>query len=197
VTLVRLAAQPLGGYSRRLRPCRGLAELEEIPAHCLLHPRFGVDDDVRALPEVIEKRLLLPLEFAVAHADRAIEGPARPVDELRRWNRSGCVIREELRDPDGLICLSVDDEDDLAEIIGPAALELPVIFRLYSMIDPDTEAHSGVGGAVAGGDAQIVLDVAPGVQDALGKCPGAARIGSSGSERLILGATVLAIEHLG
>ena len=120
VAVVGVAGQALGRDPRPLGAPRRLGEVEQVPAHRLLHahrvPIGVLERHVGPVPEAIEAAPLRRDQRLEPGADDPVEGAPAALDELGGGDAARGLVGGVLDQPDGHVGLGVDGEHELRRV---------------------------------------------------------------------------------
>ena len=197
VALVGLPGQSLGRDAGPFGPPRRLRDLEKIPPDRLLLPHRiepGLHPDVGAVPEPGEIRALAGQKRVEAVADRAVQRPAAPVDELGHRDAAGGLVGRVLGDPDRDAGHRIGGQEYLADPVIDGSRHAVGTRRVDHVVDADAERHPAAGRLVAEKDALVIQFGRPRVEH-----PMRQHGRQAGIARPVLGQAaevgVLAVEH--
>lgn len=161
VPVVGPAGQPLGRDAGPLGPPAGLAELEQVPAHGLLHAhghraRSAVlDDDVGPVPEPVQ---VLPLGGAQRVEPVAPDPGQRPpaaVAQLLGGHRPRGLVGGVLHDPQRHVGLGVGGQDQLGGAGADRRGYVVPAGDVDVVVDADGQGHPAVRRPVAQHDPTV------------------------------------------
>ena len=156
VALIGLPGQPLRRDSGPFGAPGRLRDLVEIPPDRLLLPHRiepGLHPHIGAVPEPVQIRALSRGEHVEPVPDRAVQGPAAPVDELGDRDAARALVGRVLGDPDRDARHRIGREEYLARLIVEGPRRLGRARRVDHVVNADAERHPAAGCLVAQQDA--------------------------------------------
>ncbi len=198
VALIGLPGQPFRRDSGPFGPPGRLRDLVEIPPDRLLLPHRiepGPHPHISAIPEPVKIRALSRGEHVEPVPDRAVQGPAAPVDKLGDRDAPRGLVGRVLGDPDRDARHRIGREEYLARLIVKGPHRPGRARRVDDVVNADAERHPAAGCLVAKQDALSGQLGSPHVEHPVRQHGRQAGISRPVLGQVVGRAGVLAVEH--